>query len=77
VAEQARIGGDLIISELEAGFTRMAQIHQATGMVMAQLSVGAEDALARLRGAAYADQRSALELSMDIVGGRVVLPRDD
>ena len=77
VAEQARIGGDLVVSDLEAGFTRMEPIHQATGMIMAQLSVGAEDALARLRGAAYADQCSALDLAMDIVAGRVVLPRDD
>ena len=52
VGEQARIGGDLIISEIETGFARMEPIHQATGMIMAQISVGAEDALARLRGAA-------------------------
>lgn len=77
VAEQARIGGDLVISDIETGFARMEQIHQATGMVMAQLSVGAEDALARLRGAAYAAQRSALDLSMDIVAGNIVLPRDE
>jgi len=77
VAEQARIGGDLVISDLEAGFTRMEQMHQATGMIMAQLSIGAEDALARLRGAAYSAQLSALELATDIVAGRVVLPRDD
>lgn len=77
VAEQARIGGDQDISDFETGFARMEPIHQATGMIMAQLSVGAEDALARLRGAAYTAQRSALDLAMDIVAGEVVLPRDE
>lgn len=77
VAEQARIGGDLVISDIETGFAHMAPIHQATGMIMAQISVGAEDALARLRGAAYAAQRSALDMATDIVAGEVVLPRDD
>lgn len=77
VAEQARIGGDLVISDFEAGFARKEQFHQATGMVMAQLSIGAEDALARLRGAAYAAQLSVLDMAMDIVAGRVVLPRDE
>ncbi len=77
VAAQARVGGDLVISEIETGFVRKEAIHQATGMIMAQLSVGAEDALARLRGAAYAAQRSALEMAIDIVAGTVVLPRDE
>lgn len=76
VAEQARIGGDLVIAEIETGFARMEPIHQATGMLMAQLSVGAKDALARLRGAAYAAQRSARDMAVDIVAGTVVLPRE-
>lgn len=76
VADQARIEGDLVISDLETGFARMEPIHQATGMIMAQLSVGAEDALARLRGAAYTAQRSALDLAKDVVVGEVVLPRN-
>lgn len=77
VAEQAHIDGDLVISDVEAGFVRMEPIHQATGMIMAQVSVGVEDALARLRGAAFAAQRSALDMAVDIVAGKVVLPRDD
>lgn len=77
VAKQARIEGDHVISDVETGFARMEPVHQATGMIMAQLSVGAEDALARLRGAAYAAQRSALEMAMDIVAGKIVLPRDE
>lgn len=77
VAKQARVEGDHVLGDIESGFTRMEPIHQATGMIMAQLSVGAEDALARLRGAAYAAQRSAIEMAMDIVGGKVVLTRDE
>ena len=76
VAEQARIRGDLVISDIGAGFARMAPIHQATGMIMGQISVGAEDALARLRGAAFAAQLSVLDMATDIVAGKVVLPRD-
>lgn len=77
VAEQAQIGSALVFSDTEVGFARMAQIHQATGMVMAQLSVGAEDALARLRGAAFAAQRSVRDLAEDIVAGTVVLSDDE
>lgn len=76
VGDQSRTGGDVVISDIEAGFARMAQIHQATGIIMAQLSIGAEDALARLRGAAYVAQRSVRDLAKDIVAGTVVLPGD-
>lgn len=77
VAKQARIGGDHVISDIENGFARMEPIHQATGMIMAQLSLGAEDALAVLRAAAYAAQRLVRELAMDVVAGTVVFPRDE
>lgn len=77
VGEQARIGADNVISDIETGFARMEPIHQATGMIMAQVSVGAEDALARLRGAAYTAERSVLDFAKDIVAGKVVLPRDE
>lgn len=40
-----------------AGLFEPAEVHQAVGMIIAQLSVDAEDALARLRGhAALVDQ---------------------
>jgi AmiR/NasT family two-component response regulator len=51
----------------------MEPVHQATGMVMAQLGIGAEDALARLRGAAFGSGRTLLDMAIHIVVGRVEL----
>jgi hypothetical protein len=75
VAGQAQIGEDSVIPEIEAGFVRMEPVHQATGMVMAQLGIGAEDALARLRGAAFGSGRTLLDMAIHIVVGRVELSR--
>jgi hypothetical protein len=45
-------------------------VHQAVGMVMVQLDVGVEDALLRLRAAAYAGGQSITELAADVVSRR-------
>ncbi|MBD9734227.1 GAF and ANTAR domain-containing protein [Streptomyces sp. H28] len=45
-------------------------IHQAVGMIMAQLGVGADEALARLRGDAFAHGRTALDVAGDVVAHR-------
>lgn len=76
IAGQAQVGEDAVIPEIEAGFVRMEPLHQATGMVMAQLGIGAEDALARLRGAAFGSGRTLLDMSAHIVLGRMELPSD-
>lgn len=76
VAGQAQVGEDSVIPEIEAGFVRMEPLHQATGMVMAHLGIEAEDALARLRGAAFGSGRTLLDMSAQIVLGRMELPRD-
>jgi hypothetical protein len=46
-------------------------VHQAAGMVMVQLGSGIEEALVRLRGAAYAAGRPVGEIAADVVAGRV------
>jgi len=48
-----------------------AQVHQATGMVVAQLGVRPEDALALLRGQAFARNISLLDVARDVVGRRI------
>lgn len=48
-------------------------IHQATGMVMAQLGVTAREAYLRLQGHAFADGRLLAEISEDIVARRLRL----
>ena len=46
-------------------------LHQATGMISAQLDVGVDEAFARLRGRAFATQRSLADLAADVVARRV------
>jgi hypothetical protein len=48
-----------------------AEIHQATGMVVAQLGTSAADALARLRAHAFAEQRLLGEVARDVVARRL------
>ncbi len=47
------------------------QIHQATGMVIAQLGVGPEDAVAMLRAHAYAHELTLAEISEQVLTRRL------
>jgi hypothetical protein len=47
------------------------EIHQATGMVVAQLGVGATDAFARLRAYAFAEHRLRGDVARDVVARRL------
>jgi hypothetical protein len=53
-----------------------AEVSQATGMVMAQLSIDATAALVRLRAHAYATDRSAIDVARDILDRRLTLEDD-
>jgi hypothetical protein len=46
-------------------------VHQATGMVQAQLDVATEDAFLRLRARAFADGRSVSEVAADVINRRL------
>jgi ANTAR domain/GAF domain len=48
-----------------------AEIHQATGMVLAQLGISATDALARMRAYAFAEQRLLSDVARDVVSRRL------
>ena len=48
-----------------------AQVHQATGMILVQLGVGAEAAFARLRAYAYAHDRRLGDVARDVVERRL------
>lgn len=48
-----------------------SQIHQATGMIVAQVGVRSEDAMALLRGQAFARNTSLVEVARDIIGRRI------
>lgn len=48
------------------------EVHQATGMVAAQLSIDVDDALLVIRGNAYATGRSVREVAADVVARRII-----
>lgn len=61
---------------LDHAIDHRAEIHQATGMVLAQLGVGPVDALARMRGHAFAHQRLLIEVARDVLARRLVFTED-
>jgi len=61
---------------IELGLHR-AEIDQATGMLTEQLGTGAEQAFARLRAYAYAQDRPLGDVARDIVERRLRLEPDD
>jgi hypothetical protein len=50
-------------------------IHQATGMVLAQLRIPGDDARLIIQGQAYATSRSMMEIAQDVVEGRLSFSR--
>jgi ANTAR domain-containing protein/GAF domain-containing protein len=53
-----------------------AEVHQATGMVLAQLDIPPEDAFARLRAHAFAQRRPLSDVARDVVARRLVFTED-
>ena len=52
------------------------EVYQAVGMIMVQLDVDADEALARLRAHAFVDDRTVLAVARDVVAYRKRLERD-
>lgn len=52
------------------------EVYQAQGMVMAQLGVGAEEALMRLRAYAYTHERRAVDVARDVIARKLRLESD-
>lgn len=69
-------GGRHTESWLSGVTSYRAEIHQATGMVLDQLGVSATDALARMRGHAFARQRLLIDVARDVVARRLVFSDD-
>jgi hypothetical protein len=53
------------------------EVHQATGMVLAQLDISANDSLLLLRAHAFASGRSVREISADVVSRRLAFTPED
>jgi GAF domain-containing protein len=51
--------------------TYRAEVHQATGMISAQLGVSLAEALVRLRAHAYSQERTITDVAADVVGRRL------
>lgn len=66
-AQPRAVGAD---EETGDGFSRR-EVHQATGMVLAQLGVSASDALLVITGYAFAAGRGVREVAADIVARRI------
>ncbi len=72
VLYQQYVPGDTSLAELlDTGGTDRIVIHQATGMIAAQLNETTSNALARLRAAAFASGRPMHEIAQDVVERRV------
>ena len=53
-----------------------AEVHQATGMVLVQLDVSAEVALARMRAHAFVEQRLLIDVARDVVSRKLRFTED-
>lgn len=60
----------------EALWIGRAEVHQATGMVLVQLDISAEDAFVRLRAYAFAHRRPLGDVARDVVRRRLVFTED-
>ena len=56
---------------LDPAVSARAEVHQATGMVLVQLDVSAEVALARMRAHAFVEQRLLIDVARDVVSRRL------
>lgn len=75
LALQAGARGDELHAMLAGEPPHWAEIHQATGMVSAQLGVPPDDAFVRLQAHAFADERPLGEVAADVVARRLRLER--
>jgi len=70
-------GSDIDLDRLAPVRRDRAEVHQATGMVISHLGVPPEQALARLRGYAFATGRLIEDVARDIVTHRLPLDTTD
>ena len=79
VATEAVLDGQAVAAQgtaaagLDDAMDHRAELYQAQGMVMVQLSISLADAMALLRGHAYSHQRSLGAVAHDVVAGRLRL----
>jgi AmiR/NasT family two-component response regulator len=60
----------------DRSWSKRAEIHQATGMVIAQLGINPTDAFARLRAHAFTEGVSLGDVARDVVARRLHFTKD-
>lgn len=70
-------GQDAFTDDRDSRASYQLQVHQATGMVMAQAGVTIDQAFLMLRARAFADGRPLAELATDVVARRVRFAMED
>jgi len=73
LAAQAKAPPDELAAELESGGNFRFVVHQASGMVAAQLGIGVGEAFVRLRAYAFANDRMLSDVAEDVVARRLRL----
>ena len=63
-------------ASLDGALAYRLEVYQAQGMVMVDLGVSLDEAMARLRAHAYAHERSLSDIARDIVDGSLRLSQD-
>ncbi|MEW2048188.1 GAF and ANTAR domain-containing protein [Streptomyces sp. NPDC005476] len=74
--DHASANGDGAVTWLEGAEADREEVHQATGMIMVQLGVSAQEALVRLRARAFAQGRTSTEVARDVIGRTLDLRSD-
>lgn len=76
VDDQHGIAGTQSRFDLDDVLAYRLEVYQAQGMLMVDLGVGIDEAMARLRAYAYAEGRALSDVANDIVNGKLTLERD-
>lgn len=63
--------------DLKSALSFRSEIYQAQGMVMAALKISLPEALARMRAHAFVAERHLIDVSVDIIEGRLQLTQND
>ena len=73
---QARAADAVSSPDIDGALANRLEVYQAQGMVMVDLGVGIDEAMARLRAHAFAEERTISDVAKDIVAGKLILDRD-
>lgn len=75
---QAQTGPDQVLHpELGTPLQHHAEVHQATGFLSMQVSIGVAEALLLLRARAFANERPLLHVARDVLAGKIRIEMGD